>query len=294
MTLQQLHYFITTAKLGSFTRAAEVCMVSQPALSHAIAELEQEIQCSLFKRQGRGITLTEEGEECLKRAQEIEKQVNEIFNVKKHVQRNKAITIGYLVLGHLNTYMSLMAEYVPSDFQHEHKIYTSYDEITEIKQHLIEGEYDLIIIPAGNCSDLPSYESIPISKDALQLIVNDTNPLFDKKKAEVSELKDMPFIFYPNNDALNGKYKRLCEQYGFTPKIAGYGKKMGDILNEVLQKNAVAFCSATFKYLENSKIHIIELTGKLEGFHLELVKLQSNKNEAAAELFSILKNALKC
>ena len=293
MTLQQLHYFIVTAKLKSFTRAAEVCMVSQPALSHAIAELEQEIHCPLFRRNGRGITLTEEGIECFKRAQEIEKQVNEILEVKKRTERSRNITIGYVVLGHLNAYMSLLTECVPRDFQREHKIFTSYDEITEIKQHLIEGQYDFIIIPAANCSDLPPYESVPISEDALHLIVGDTNEFFNRDRVEVNELKDMPFIFYPNNEALNEKYKKMCAYYDFSPKVVGYGRKMGDILSEVLQKDAVAFCSATFKYLENKRIHILELAGNLEGFHLELVMLQSNQNEAAAELLAMFRNHVK-
>lgn len=292
MTLQQLHYFLITADLKSFTRAAEACMVSQPALSHAIAELEQEVQCKLFERHGRGISLTKEGRECLKYAKGIESQVNAILAIQKHAEHKMDITIGYVVLGHLNAYMAHMMKCVPPEFQREHRIFTSYDEITEIKQHLIAGQYDLIIIPAGNCDNLPPHEKAQISKDALHLIVSDCNPLFNRASATVSELKDMPFIFYPNNDVLNRKYQELCQQNGFSPKVVGYGKKMGDIISEVLQKDAVAFCSATFKYLENNRIHIIELTGNLKGFHLELVRLLSNQNEAAADIFKMFKASL--
>ena len=70
MTLQQLHYFVVTANMRSFTRAAEACMVSQPALSHAIRELEQELGCDLFERCGRCVILTEEGQLCLSEADE--------------------------------------------------------------------------------------------------------------------------------------------------------------------------------------------------------------------------------
>lgn len=292
MTLQQLHYFLITAELKSFTRAAEACMVSQPALSHAIAELEQEVQCKLFERHGRGISLTTEGKECLKYAKEIESQVNAILAIQKHAEHKMDITIGYVVLGHLNAYMARMMKCVPLEFQREHRIFTSYDEITEIKQHLIAGQYDLIIIPAGNCDNLPPHEKVQISEDALNLIVSDSNPLFNRASAAVSELKDMPFIFYPNNEVLNREYQKLCQQNGFSPKVVGYGKKMGDIISEVLQKDAVAFCSATFKYLENNRIHIIELSGNLKGFHLELVRLLSNKNSAAADIFRMFKASL--
>ena len=256
------------------------------------AELEQEVQCKLFERHRRGISLTKEGKECLKYAKEIESQVNAILAIQKHAERKMDITIGYVVLGHLNAYMAHMMKCVPLAFQREHRIFTSYDEITEIKQHLIAGQYDLIIIPAGNCDNLPPHEKVQISKDALHLIVSDSNPLFNRTSAAVSELKDMPFIFYPNNNVLNRKYQDLCQQHGFSPKVVGYGKKMGDIISEVLQKDAVAFCSATFKYLENNRIHIIELSGNLKGFHLELVRLLSNKNEAAADIFKMFQASL--
>ena len=43
MTLQMLEYFIALAEYGSFTDAAGACFVSQPALSRAIASLENEL-----------------------------------------------------------------------------------------------------------------------------------------------------------------------------------------------------------------------------------------------------------
>lgn len=54
--------FCCAARRGSFSRAAEELMSSQPAVSHIIANLEQQLGCSLFARTGRGIALTAEGE----------------------------------------------------------------------------------------------------------------------------------------------------------------------------------------------------------------------------------------
>lgn len=60
MTLQRLRYFIAAAQQRNFTRAAEQCFISQPALSRAIAELEEEMGCVLFIRGKRSVSLTRE------------------------------------------------------------------------------------------------------------------------------------------------------------------------------------------------------------------------------------------
>lgn len=61
MDLKQLEYFVRVAELGSFTRAAQVLNMAQPALSRQIRQLEVELRQSLLKRNGRGATPTEAG-----------------------------------------------------------------------------------------------------------------------------------------------------------------------------------------------------------------------------------------
>ena len=61
-TLDWYKYFLSVARLGSVTRAARDMHVSQPAVSLAIAKLEDELGVKLFVRTNRGIRLTNEGE----------------------------------------------------------------------------------------------------------------------------------------------------------------------------------------------------------------------------------------
>ena len=58
MTLTQLHYAITISETGSFNKAAQILYVSQPSLSNAIHDLEDEFSISIFHRSGRGVSLT--------------------------------------------------------------------------------------------------------------------------------------------------------------------------------------------------------------------------------------------
>jgi len=61
MEMHQVRYFLTAANTLSFTRAAEACHVSQPALTTAIKKLEAELGTPLFYREGKQIVLTEFG-----------------------------------------------------------------------------------------------------------------------------------------------------------------------------------------------------------------------------------------
>ena len=63
MEIQQLQYFKTLAKLEHMTRAAEVLMISQPALSKSISNIEKDLGVPLFNREGRSIYLNRFGEQ---------------------------------------------------------------------------------------------------------------------------------------------------------------------------------------------------------------------------------------
>jgi LysR family nitrogen assimilation transcriptional regulator len=61
VNVRQLQYFLQIAELRSFTRAANVLHIAQPALSRQIRALEEELGTALFHRFERGVTLTEAG-----------------------------------------------------------------------------------------------------------------------------------------------------------------------------------------------------------------------------------------
>ena len=71
MELRVLRYFLTVAKEQSFTKAAEQLHITQPTLSRQLAALEKELGTLLFHRNGRNITLTNEGLLLKRRALEI-------------------------------------------------------------------------------------------------------------------------------------------------------------------------------------------------------------------------------
>jgi DNA-binding transcriptional LysR family regulator len=68
---RKLLAFATLAKVGSFTLAAKDLNLTQSAVSHAIKGLEHELGCQLFKRLGRGASITPAGARLLQRVEVI-------------------------------------------------------------------------------------------------------------------------------------------------------------------------------------------------------------------------------
>lgn len=68
---ENLKAFVAVAASGSFSQAANRLFLTQPAVSKRIAGLEQKLNCSLFYRMGKTVSLTEAGRELLPRAEAI-------------------------------------------------------------------------------------------------------------------------------------------------------------------------------------------------------------------------------
>lgn len=89
MTLQQIRYAITIANTHSMNEAAKQLFISQPSLSSAIKDLEEEVHIRIFKRNRKGVVVTSEGEEFLSYARQILGQVELLeekyfnLNIKK-------------------------------------------------------------------------------------------------------------------------------------------------------------------------------------------------------------------
>lgn len=75
MTPKQLTYFTRIAECGSFAAASKELLIAQPALSHQIASLEEELGVALFFRKPRGVELIESGEQLMARAYAILRQI---------------------------------------------------------------------------------------------------------------------------------------------------------------------------------------------------------------------------
>jgi LysR family nitrogen assimilation transcriptional regulator len=96
MDLKQLGYFVHVAERGSFTQAASVLGVAQPALSRQVRALEVELRQTLLDRNGRGVTLTQAGQRLLAHARGILQQVE---RARQDLEDQRGAAAGLLSIG---------------------------------------------------------------------------------------------------------------------------------------------------------------------------------------------------
>jgi LysR family nitrogen assimilation transcriptional regulator len=96
MDLRQLSYFVRVADQGSFTRAATLLGVAQPALSRQVRQLEVELRQTLLQRNGRGATLTDAGRRLLDHARGILYQVG---RAREDLEEMRGAPVGRVAIG---------------------------------------------------------------------------------------------------------------------------------------------------------------------------------------------------
>ena len=100
MNLNQLTYFVTLAQIENYTRAAKRLDITQPSLSHAISNLEKELQVPLFERHGRNVTMTKYGEMFLKYVQD---SLHTLDLGVERIQEAARIQGGSISIGYIHT-----------------------------------------------------------------------------------------------------------------------------------------------------------------------------------------------
>lgn len=111
MQIQQLTYFVAIAEQGSINKAAEKLFVTQPNLSKAISNLENELKVRIFNRTNKGVALTDEGKKLYQYARTIINQMELIqgLSEKEHapvlsIASYPIITMGRLMAKFYNNY----------------------------------------------------------------------------------------------------------------------------------------------------------------------------------------------
>lgn len=188
MFMRQLEYLVALAKEKHFAHAAEICCVSQPALSTAIRNLEVELGVTIVQRGKRYEGLTPEGERILEWAKQT-------IAAWKGMRRNAAITedSGELRIGVIPTATNVVAlltgAYLSSDIQmRQHVLSLSMEEILA---GLTKFEIDLGI---GYLSDQPpaGMRCLPLYKEKFVLLARKTPEMAKRTSISWDEAAEFP------------------------------------------------------------------------------------------------------
>jgi LysR family hydrogen peroxide-inducible transcriptional activator len=167
ISLKQLRYFDSVARLKHFGKAAEQCAVTQPALSMQIQEMEKTLGVQLIERSRNGLMLTEAGREIARRATRILAETRDIVDFAR---RQGNLLSGPLHLGVipsiapyvLPALLPLVRDKFPDLDLHLRETQTHY-----LIEELLEGALDLLLLalPVEN----PEIETAKLFNDRFLL-----------------------------------------------------------------------------------------------------------------------------
>ena len=206
MTLTQLQYAVTIAKTKSMNQAANELFVSQPALSGAMKELEDELGTQLFIRNNRGIVITTEGEEFLSYARqmvELGNLVEERF-VNKSITRKKfSVSMQHYTFA-VEAFIELAKKFSIGEYElavHETK---THEVIENVKNY--RSEIGVLYINSFNEKAIrkileeAELEFIPLFDCGICVYLSSSHPLADRKKITMEELAEYPCLSFEQGD----------------------------------------------------------------------------------------------
>lgn len=227
MTLTQLRYVIAIANAGSMNEAARTLFISQPSLSSAVKDLEEEIGVELFRRSNRGIFVTPEGEEFLGYARQVVEQyelMESKYISKKPSKKKFSVSTQHYTFA-VDAFVELVKQFGMDEYEfaiHETKTYSVIENVKNFK-----SEIGILYLNDFNSKVLTklfhefNLEFHELLKCSIYVYMWKGHPLADREEIELSELLEYPCLsfeqgeynsFYFAEEVLSTyEYKRLIK-----------------------------------------------------------------------------------
>lgn len=301
MTLQQLRYVIAIAENGSITSAARKLLVAQPSLSKAVSELEKEMDINIFFRNNRGIYLSEEGSKFLSYARQVVEQADLLeyqYKGKEKVKRVFAISAQHYSFV-VNAFVALVKEYGEDKYEFTLRESKTSDIIEDVRTsrselgvlYLSNFNKDVILrmIKKADLKFTTLFYASP------HVFVSRNNPLAEKKKVTLNDLKAYPRLTYEqglNNSFYFSEELHITEEspksivvtdraslFNLVIGLNGYTISSGILSSDLNGNDIVSIPLESEEKMEIGYIEPIERPlGKVSRRYLEHLKEYIDKN----------------
>lgn len=206
MRIQQLEYLERIVEAGSINEAAKRLFLTQPSLSNAVKELENEMGIQIFQRRSGGISLTAEGREFMTYSKQILDQVN-LMNerYKNGQQRKQSFSVSaqhYAFVVH--AFVELIKSVNANEYQftlRETETQNIFNDLAQFKSELgilyTNGFNQKImqrLFKENNLVFTPLFVAKP------HIFVSRYNPLTSKSSVNLSDLEDYPYLSYEQGE----------------------------------------------------------------------------------------------
>ena len=260
MNLSQLYYFQKLAELQHYTHAAAELFISQPTLSHAISGLEEDLGCKLFRKQGRNVRLTEDGEIF---REYVDEALGVLDDGVAALKIRQGRLSGTLNVGAIAT---VRADYLPAlvlDYRRKRgnlvELRIEQGSTQELVDGLLEGKLDLAI--ASRINDA-RFIYTQLFGQSLGVIVRDDHPLAGRASITLSELAKYEVYTYRADIPIGVKLDAFARANGLNMSHMHLNRDSDDevMLGGIVSREpVVGLCLLTSSLLPYHNLKVIPL-----------------------------------
>lgn len=196
MNFKQLECFVKLSETLNFSETANELYMTQPAVTHSIRNLEEELGMPLFVRNKRNVVLTSSGISFYKDAKDILTKTNiAIAKAKKAAKEiNPTISIGYYGTFFEFEYLSSVIREFHTRFPNA-QLYLHKSDILNKKEELLSNKLDVLFTHSHNCQNYSNIMFQPLLKGYYACIMAKECELAGETKIHVAQLKEVSLIF---------------------------------------------------------------------------------------------------
>ncbi len=248
MTLTQLKYIITVAEEKSMNEAAKRLFISQPSLSSAIKDIEEEIGFHVFKRSNKGVIVTSEGEEFIGYARQVVEQYTLLetkYIEKERVKKKFGVSTQHYTFA-VNAFIEMVKQFGMEEYEFAIRETKTYEIIEDVKN--FKSEIGILYLNEFNRNVLTKLfaecglEFHPILDCHIYAYIWKGHPLATRKEIALEELEDYPCLSFEQGNN-NSFYfaEEVLSTYHYKQLIKANDR--ATMLNLMVGLNGYTLCS---------------------------------------------------
>ncbi len=243
MTLTELRYIVAVASERHFGRAAQRCFVSQPSLSAAVKNLEDELGVRIFERGKGDVLLTPTGEEIVAQARRV---LEEAERVKTLARQGSNPLLGPLRLGVIHTVAPYLLPELVAALRHaapQMPLDIEENLTVNLDQMLHAGFLDAAIVALPY--DGPAIRTLPLYEEDFQVIVPNGHPWARRKSVRPDELAQENLLLLNVGHCFRDQVLDVCHEFARPPAPGKQGNSLETIRNMVTSGMGISVLPAT-------------------------------------------------
>lgn len=242
MNLHQLELFVAVAESGSFSRGAEISLLTQSTVSQHIAALEDELGVRLFDRTGRGAELTAGGTLLLEQARKV---LAETATLRRTMSYFAGLEESRLKVGASTVPATYLLPRLLPRLAEKHpgiRLEVLCGDSRGTLERLIAGEIELAVV--GSFGENPALDFQPLLSDPLVLVVGAAHPWRQRARVVARDLLELPLVVREEGSGSGGALLEAWHKAGLALDQLPVAARLGS--NEAVKEAVVAGFGAAF------------------------------------------------